>query len=200
MRLPRLRSLVVLVALVGALLPGVAPIAAASTGADLNAAAVQERCTRGDAEALFQVSPLPAQVMRPRGQDHPGLLEAYSNCQYRVFRDGATVTFCEDDFIVGGIVAYWDYKVDGISRAEAIGILETAVDRVWLDGVEQTLRVTAYKDLNSVNLGVIVYQVRAFVTQLQPGDYVSTWVATYPDGPDDTATVYLHILPRELCA
>jgi hypothetical protein len=138
--------------------------------------------------------------MRSRGQDHPGLLEAYSNCQYRVFRDGATYTFCEDDFIVGGIVAYWDYKVDGISRAEAIGILETAVDRVWLDGVEQTLRVTAYKDLNSVNLGVIVYQVRAFVTQLQPRDYVSLWVATYPDGSSDTATVYLHILPRELCA
>ena len=74
---PRLRSLALLIALVASLLPGVSPIVAAS------AATQPERCTIGDASALFQVSPLPNQVMRPRGQDHPGLLDAYSRCQYR---------------------------------------------------------------------------------------------------------------------
>lgn len=200
----RLRSLIVFIALVGALLPGIVPVAAASTGVgldatDQSAAATQERCTEGDAQALFQVSPLPRQVMQPRGQDHPGLLEAYSNCQYRIFNDGAQYTFCETDFIVGGIVAFWDYKAAGISRAEGIAELESAVDRVWLDGVEQTLRVTAYKDLLSVNMGLIVYQVRAFVTQLAPGDHISRWVATYDDGSVDIATVNLHILPTSDC-
>lgn len=204
MRRVRLRSLIVFAALVGASLPGAAPIAAASTVAGLEvtdpgAAALQKRCTKGDAEALFQVSPLPRQVMQSRGQDHPGLLEAYSNCQYRIFNDGASYTFCESDYIAGGIVAYWDYKAAGVTRTEAIADIESTVDRVWLDGVEQTLRVTAYKDLYSVNLGLIVYQVRAFVTQLGAGDYVSTWVATYSDGLIDTATVHLHILPSELC-
>ncbi len=193
-RLP-LRSLIVFAALMGAMLPGAMPVAAI----DRDPTALQERCTMGDAQALFEVSPLPAQVMRSRGQDHPGLLEAYANCQYRIFRDGATYEFCERDFIVGGIVAYWDYKVAGISRADGIAELESAIDRVWLDGVEQTLRVTAYKDLYSVNLGLIVYQVRAFVTQLAPGDHVSEWVATYADGSEDTATVNLHILPQALC-
>jgi len=193
-RLP-LRSLIVFIALLGMLLPGAAPSAAA----DIAPAAVQERCTEGDAEALLQVSPLPRQVMQPRGQDHPGLLEAYSSCQYRVFNDGATYTFCESDFIVGGIVAYWDYKASGISRADAIAEMESAVDRVWLDGVEQTLRVTAYRDLYSVNLGLTVYQVRAFVTQLAPGAHVSEWVATYDDGSVDTATVHLDIVPSSLC-
>jgi hypothetical protein len=190
----RLRSLALLVALVASLLPGVSPIVAVS------AATQPERCTIGDASALFQVSPLPNQVMRPRGQDHPGLLDAYSRCQYRVFRDGETFTFCEGDFFMGGTVAFFDYKAAGISRAAAIAELELATDRVWLDGVEQILQRTAYKDLMSVNLGLIVYQVRGFIIQLPPGDHISTWVGTFPGFPDDTATVTIHILPRELCA
>jgi hypothetical protein len=190
----RLRSLALLIALVASLLPGVSPIVAVS------AATQPEPCTIGDASALFQVSPLPNQVMRPRGQDHPGLLEAYGRCQYRLFRDGETFTFCEDDFFLGGTVAFWDYKASGISRADAIAEMELSTDRVWLDGVEQVLQRTAYKDLNSLNLGLVVYQVRGFIGQLPPGDHVSVWVGSYPGIPDDIATVNLHILPRELCA
>ncbi len=137
--------------------------------------------------------------MRPRGQDHPGLLDAYGRCQYRIFRDGETFTFCEDDFFLGGTVVFWDYKVAGISRAEAIAEMELASDRVWLDGVEQVLERTAYKNLKSVNLGLLVYQVRGFVTQLPPGDHVSVWVGSFPGTPDETATVHLDILPRAQC-
>lgn len=191
---PRQRSLALLIALVASLLPGVSPVVGAS------AATQPERCTIGDASALFQVSPLPNQVMRPRGQDHPGLLDAYSRCQYRLFRDGETFTFCQDDFFLAGTVAFFDYKAAGVSRAEAIAEMELFNDRVWLDGVEQALSRTAYKDLNSVTLGLTVYQVRGFIAHLPPGDHVSVWVGSYPGTPDDIATVYLHILPRDLCA
>ena len=190
----RLRSLALLIALVASLLPGVSPIVAVS------AATQPEGCTFGEASALFQVSPLPNQVMRPRGQDHPGLLDAYGRCQYRFFRDGETFTFCEDDFFLASTVVFWDYKTAGISRAEAIAEMELASDQVWLDGVERVLDRTAYKDLNSANLGLLVYQVRGFVAQLPPGDHVSVWVGSFPGAPDDVATVNLHILPRELCA
>lgn len=199
MKRARLRSLLVLIGLVASTLPGVAHTVVAASETDPPAAVRQAPCTMGDASALFQVSPLPSQIMRPRGQDHPGLLEAYSRCQYRFFRDGETFTFCEDDFIVGSKVPNFDYKASGLSRAEAIAELELDVDRVWLDGVERVLQRTSYRDLYSVNFGLIVYQVRGFVTQLPPGDHVSAWLGTYPGFPDDTAIVTLHILPRASC-
>jgi len=138
-------------------------------------------------------------VMRPRGQDHPGLLEALPRCQYRLFWDGRTVTFCEDDVILGGIVWLWDYKAAGISRADAIADIELTTDRVWLDGEEQVLQQTAFKDVNSAVSGLNVYQHRAFITQFPPGDHVSVWVSTYPGLPDETATVTIRVLPRALC-
>ena len=192
----RLRSLIVLIGLVASMLPAVVPTVAAASGAG---AVQQASCTLGDATALSQVSPLPSQVMRSRGQDHPGLLEAYSRCQYRIFRDGETFTFCEDDYIVGSKVANFDYKASGVARADAIAVLELELDRVWVDGVERVLDRTSYRDLNTVSFGVIVYQVRSFVTRLSPGDHESTWVGTYPGVPVETATVHLHILPRASC-
>jgi hypothetical protein len=174
----------------------VAPIAEASS----DAASLRQSCTMGDAEAVFQALPVAAGVMRPRGQDHPGLLEASFNCQYRLWFDGESFTFCEDDVIVGGIVYFWEYKALGIARDAAIADIELFTDRVWLNGVEQLLRRTAYKDANLAGLGTSVYQHRAFITQLPAGDYVSVLEETHPGLPDFTATVEIHILPLELCA
>src|SRR5262245_23032533 len=42
-------------------------------------------CTQGDANAMLQAQPVATQVMLPRGQDHPGLLDAAQHCQYRLF-------------------------------------------------------------------------------------------------------------------
>jgi hypothetical protein len=46
----------------------------------------------------------------------------------------------------------------------------------------------------------VVWQQRAFITQLPPGDYASVWVSTYQGVLNDTATVNVHILPREQCS
>ena len=192
----RLRSLLLLVALAGSSMGSVAPTIVASS----DAASIPQRCTMGDAEAVFQALPVTAGVMKPRGQDHPGLLEASFECQYRVWFDGESYTFCEDDVIVGGIVYFWEYKALGIARDAAIADMELLTSRVWLDGVEQDLRRTTYKNANFAGLGLSVYQHRAFITQLAAGDYVSVWVETYPGLPDNTAMVNIHVQPRELCA
>ena len=194
----RLRTLVVLVALVVASLAGVVPSVAASDVTP-ERAAQHAACTVGDAQAVFQALPLTAGVMLPRGQDHPGLLEASVRCQFRVWHDGETFTACQDDVILGGIIYFWPYKADGISRAFAIADTELFKDRVWLNGQEQVLERTPYKNVETP-LGTALWQHRAFITQLPPGEFASVWVSSYPGVPDDTATVTLHILPREQCS
>ena len=61
------------------------------------------------------------------------------SCQYRLFLDGRTFTYCEDDLILGGINPLAEYKALGWSREEATADLERTADRVWIDGVEQSL-------------------------------------------------------------
>jgi hypothetical protein len=156
--------------------------------------------------ALFQELPIATAVMRPRGITKPALLQNLAKCQYRVFLDDRTFTFHEDDFITGGVVTLLEYKALGITRQEAIAELELALDRVWLakkradgtfeDPVEQPLMRTAYKDVDSAVLGQSVFQHRAFIKQLAPGEYESRYVSTHPDFPPFTATVRLIILPR----
>lgn len=161
-------------------------------------------CTNGDAQALVQALPV-ASAMRLRGHDHPGLLEAFAACQYRVFFDGRTFTFSESDHFVGGIAWFADYKAAGISRDEAIAEIESTEDRVWIakrqpDGsigarVAQPLTRTAYKGLLHPVFGQVVYQHRAFVSQLPAGEYVSYWESTSQGLPTESATVQLVILP-----
>lgn len=61
--------------------------------------------------------------------------------------------------------------------------------------MEQPLTRTAYKGLTHPVFGQLVYQHRAFVTQLPAGEYVSYWESTYPGLPTESATVKLVILP-----
>ncbi len=139
-------------------------------------------CTTGDALSNFE-APL----------QH--IIGDFS-CQYRLFLDGRTFTYCEDDVILGGINPLAEYKALGWSREEGIADLERTADRVWVDGVEQPLMRTAYKDGQHPVFGHSVYQHRAFITQLAVGDHVSYWEETLDGSVDATATVYLRILPR----
>jgi hypothetical protein len=198
-RSTRIRFVVALIVFVASIVPGIAPIVVASSTMSSADVTQEERCGVGDVAALFQAGPVAA-AMRLRGQDHPGLLGALSRCQYRVFGGSFGVdTFCEDDFILGGIVYLYDYKAVGVSRADAITELDLATDRVWIDGVEQALERTTYKDITLSIFGRSVYQHRGVIIRLPPGDHVSVWHGTYPGYPDETVTVDLHILPRESC-
>ena len=162
-------------------------------------------CGMGDARAMFEVLPVPVLVMRPRGIDGPRLLDSLSRCQYRLFRDGETFTFSEDDVIVGGVSYLYDYAQLGVTRQAAIAEIESTTDRVCLaetmpDGtigecVEQLLMHSAYKNVMSVTFGLTVFQHRAFITQLPAGEYLSDWVSTTPGFPDVSAVVRLIITP-----
>jgi hypothetical protein len=163
------------------------------------------------AESFLQSAPVTDAVMESRGNVRPRRVEAAHQCTYRVYRggdDGPLVTFSEDDVFLGGVTYWTPYVMFGLTRAEAAAELHLGRDRVWLaeataDGtitgplVEQTLTYTAVKKVIHREFGPIVYQHRAFITQLPPGDYVSLWVGSFPGLPDETATVVLHILPAD---
>jgi len=97
----------------------------------------EPRCTMGEALANFE-APFPHFVSDD--------LSIRFKCQYRLFFDGRSFTYCEDDLILGGIIYFIDYAAEGWSREEGIAYLESVGSRVWLDGIEQPLERTAYKD------------------------------------------------------
>ena len=138
-------------------------------------------CTLGDAQKTFE---------KPFGN----LIG--SACQYRLFFDGDTYTFCEDDFILGGVVWFWEYPELGVTRAEAIADIEANEDHVWIDGSEQQLMFTAYKDGQHPVFGQVVFQHRAFITQLPVGEHTSYYENFHPDYGLTAATVTLQVLPR----
>jgi hypothetical protein len=181
-------------------------VAVLACGSGSAADASPTLCTNGMAHALLQVHPVTAHVMELRGNIRPRLVDARHECSYRVFHDGQHYYFDEGDVILGGVTWLSDYVAAGITRAEAVADIERSVDRVWLaegteggpigELVEQPLTYTAFKSVISPVLGHVVYQHRAFISQLPPGDYVSVWVNTLPGEPDASATVYLHIQPN----
>ncbi len=123
------------------------------------------------------------------------------HCQFRVFADGATYTFHSGDFIVGGIVYLFDYKNWGFTLAGAIADTDAYEDRVWFGPVggpltEQSLDRTGYKQMHRPDWGLTLYQQRAFITQLAPGEYISRWEATYYGAPWASATVHIVVLPN----
>ena len=140
-------------------------------------------CTYGDALQTFQ-APFTGNLLD-------------SECQYRLYRDGETFTFCEGDYILGGIVFFWEYKLLGISREEAIADIELNEDHVWIDGVEVPLMHTAFKNGVRPSTGDMeVYQHVAFIRQLSVGEHVSYWENFHPDYGLGTTTIHLVVLPR----
>ena len=164
-----------------ALVLGIALAAGSFAAADPG----QRPCTLGDAKANFE-APYP---------NH--LLDSFGICQYRLFFDGETFTFCQDDVILGGVTYSAEYKDLGWSREEAIAWLELTEAHVWLDGVEVPLMRTVYKNGLHPRTGqMVVFQHRAFMTQLPVGQHTSYYEDFHPDFGLFTATVNLLVLPR----
>jgi hypothetical protein len=77
-------------------------------------------CTIGEAEAAFQAWVPAVKLWNGLGIDQGALGEGYWLCQYRSFRDGAEVCFCEDDIFLGGSTLYELLEgPDALSRPEA---------------------------------------------------------------------------------
>jgi len=78
-------------------------------------------CTYGEAQHTFQA---------PYNSIDPNVPGSGNECQYRLFIDGETFTFCEGDFILGGVIYFWEYQALGMSRKEAIADIELYDDHV----------------------------------------------------------------------
>ena len=160
-------------------------------------------CGWGEVQATFQALPVGyVQVTQFGTQESlAGLGGGTNNCQFRLYTDGATYTFNEGDLVVGGTIWQFDYPNAGFTRAEAIEELEAIDDRVWFGPtgetpVEQVLERTAYKHYHRPDWGLTLYQQRAFVAQLAPGEYDSYWESTYYGVPELSALVHIIVLPK----
>ena len=152
-------------------------------------AAPTSPCTYGEAEHTFQA---PFTSIDP---DVP--FPTFGNeCQYRLYADGETMTFCEGDFVLGGVIYFWEYPVLDISREEAIADIELNEDRVSIDGIWMPLMDTGIKDGQNPFFGKVVYKQRAFIAQLSVGEHTSYWENFHPDYGLSTSTVDLVVLPR----
>jgi hypothetical protein len=174
---------------VGVLAAGLLVAAAPTAGAATTA------CTYGNATAQMQAFP-PLVIHRSGGE--------YPPCQYRVFFDGDEYTFQDTDWILAGIVSFYDYKAVGVSRTEGIADLEKWDDRLWLAPigpggtlgapVEQELMITGYRNAVHPVFGLVVYRQAGVILHLPPGDYLSVHEATYDGDLVEHNEVTLHIV------
>jgi hypothetical protein len=149
------------------------------------AQAERERsCSYGEAAALFEALP-PLFTFKPR-EDPDG----YPDCQFRLFLDGETVTFTEDDWFLAGAVYFLPYQWFGLTRDEAIEVLDTIESRLWIaevddgvagDLVEQTLMHTGYRGFHSPFFGLVVYRQVGLITRLPVGEYQSVFEEVFGD-------------------
>jgi hypothetical protein len=157
-------------------------------------AAKDQPCTQGDAQALFETLVVANQILLREGADHPWA-DTLIHCQFRFFWEGGDpllgqpVKFSEDDIFLGGLVYFLPYQDLGLTRREAVAILEQVEVRTWLaevtDGsvgspVEQPLMETVVKSTATADLGLLVHKQWGYIAQLPAGTYVSTTEATDP--------------------
>jgi hypothetical protein len=178
-----------------------------STGSTASAGATPIPCTSADTELVFRQARRGFDLLS-QGITNEPIVDLVQRCQYRLYFDGAEVTFHENDVFLGGIIFYWTQtELDelGWKRRQAVEDLNLGSDRVWLarklsDGsigplVEQTIRSTPVTNYNHSQAGQTVYRQVAFTAHLPAGDYVSILQDSYPGLPDFNATVTLHIVP-----
>lgn len=172
-----------------------------------NAAASDQPCSYGDARALLNQAPVAFRL--DDGSDHqPGLGGLVGRCQFRLYQDGETVTFSDEDYILGGILIFRTYEEleeMGWTRAEAIADMKLTTDYVEIASVvggevgtfeDVPLIVTHYRDASSP-IGHLVYNHRAFITRLPAGEHLVRWTHSYQGVPVVTSTVRVVITASE---
>lgn len=170
------------------------------------------RCTRGDAELLLN-NFLGGLKLSRRDGSPSNPADAFTECQFRLYRDGPPVVFREGDVFLGGMNLLWDFataELLGVNRQEILADMEATETRVWLarilpDGtpgplVEQPLLRTPYKDGMHPTLGLVVQQHRAYITSLLAGEYVSVFEARWQEfhglpAGELHSTVHIVIVP-----
>jgi hypothetical protein len=117
---------------------------------------------------------------------------------------GQPVTFSEDGIFFGGVVDFAPYGALGLTRREAVAILEqieirTRLAEVTEGGiggpVEQPLMETTVKSTVTADLGLVVSKGLSCIAQLPAGQDVSTTEASHPVVGDFSWTVDVVMTP-----
>ena len=175
------------------------PTRSASVNETLDPAAP---CTKGTAQAFLKnfgkASRLGDRMESTRLGDY------YRHCQFRLYEDGKTFRFSDQDYIVGGIAQFFTFHALeelGMSRAEAIADMESITEEVDIATIvggnvgtfePVPLIVTKYRDALA-SPGLVVYNHRAFITKLPAGQYFVRSTERFPGEPDNIDTVRLVI-------
>lgn len=156
------------------------------------------QCGMGEVKSVLQALPVGLiNVDNSRG----GLGAGVTDCYFRLFADGSNVSFHTSDLIFGGFANFIPYEYLGISQEEAIELLLSSEDRAFLGTVgtpledldEQELTHTVVKRTKIPPFGRVVYQNIGYITQLEPGEYISFWESEWVFGHEE-ATVHITIL------
>lgn len=164
----------------------------------VSAAPQQGDCTRGSAQKVLQAGIVASNQVR-QGRTNTGIVDAYLNCAYTLYNDGATYTFSEDDVFAGATAfQWWDWEADGMTREEVNGLITRVEYRVLLaevspDGsvgefVEQPLIRPPVKYHVMERQGLTAYQIAGVVLDLDEGTYRSRFQFSSPDFPEWDST------------
>ena len=134
-------------------------------------------------------------------------LGATPDCNFRFYipekpAPDSRWAFCEDEPFLGGVATLGPYKLAGVSRQFAIEFLDAYQwSVVWgpADGVlaSRSLIQTSYRDGVDPELGNIIYRHDAFVTQEEPGTYLSRNTQTFFGVPTVTFDVLVDVVSHE---
>ncbi|WP_153395741.1 hypothetical protein [Ornithinicoccus halotolerans] len=197
----------------GALIGAAALTLGAVTTTTAPAASDQPACTYGDARSVLEAGVVGhAKAFTNVGTDH-GIAYSDANCQVQLSLEDAHYTFTDEDVFAfqqtwfGAVRCWFD------SRKAAVADFELLEDRAWLapvleDGTlgaatELELRETPVKyavfqefpfDDSCDTPTQIVYRRAGTIIDLAPGEYVTTWVATFAGDEIAMATVRVTIL------
>lgn len=157
------------------------------------------QCGRGEVQSVMQALPI---GLLNVDNSRAGLGAGAAHCYYQMAIDGSSVSFHASDLFFAGFANFIPYEYLEISQHEAIELLLSSEDRVVLgpagtpleDMVEQELKRTAVKRTKIPPYGRVVYQNIGFITQLEPGEYISYWESEWIFGPEE-ATVHITISP-----
>ena len=168
-----------------------------------------KHCTIGDVTSALQAF----EIALNNASDFPADIKIAGlggsvNCQFRFFlpqkpTNGERFTFCEDDVFLGGVVWFVPYEALGVSRELAIEEeLEQLESTVFFGPIagaqpEQSLMRIANKNYVDADFGNVVYTQEAFITQEEPGTYVSNWTAFFMGAPFFNVVVNVDVVTHE---
>lgn len=165
-------------------------------------------CTIGDVTSALQAFEIAFTHVTPTPMDikMAGIGSA-PNCNFRLFlpekpSPETRWAFCEDEPFLGGAVLFFGYQLFGFSREDAIAELDL-LDWSVLWGpaagvqTDRSLIRTGYKGFHDADLGTGVYRHDAFITQEEPGTYLSKTTLSFSGNPIIFFDVLVDVVTHE---